>query len=66
MADGGLLFLMGSQESPNRDLVNPGAGVCIPVAPSFSASLTLGVFTQWDQNKHRDSFVNGKIGLILH
>jgi hypothetical protein len=66
MADAGILFHSGGEESGTRIFGNPGVGVRLPVGLHASFSLALGLFTQWEMKTNRDSFINGKIGLVIH
>jgi hypothetical protein len=62
----GFLFNVSGIETGISVFANPGFGLLIPMTYRSSFSISLGLYTQWDPEVQRYSFINTKIGLLFY
>jgi len=62
----GFLYQVSGVETNIHVFGNPGFGLLIPATYRTTLSVGLGLFTQWELNVERYSFINAKIGLMFY
>ncbi len=64
---GSLIRLSGVEVTP-RVFINPGYGLKFKLSPNTALLTSIGLLTQWviEGTKHRDSFINFKIGVAFY
>ena len=64
-ADAGMFFRISGTETNNRIYANPGIGIIISTSKSVTFTGTVSLFSQWEKDIQRDSFLNFKIGVLF-
>ena len=64
----GSLFRLSGVEVTPRVFINPGYGLKFKLSDNTALLTSVGILTQWEiqDTKHRDSFINFKIGVAFY
>jgi hypothetical protein len=66
VADGGVKFSPKDFSNESRVFVSPGVGVALPLTLTSKIVFSTGLLSQWQLGeKHRDSFINFRLGILF-
>ena len=63
---GGYLFNVGGTPTNINVFLNPGVGLLIPMTYRTALSVGLGLYTQWDVEVERYSYITAKMGFLFY